>query len=388
MRHRIMGAALFVLSAIVFLTLGELFMLLYLPNRYYVWPPNFKKTFHLEPDVIHGVTSPSNFTINAFGLRGDPLSEDEKYRLLAVGASTTICAYLDDSKAWPYLLQERLNEALGPKMVWVGNAGRPGHSTAEHVLQIEKLLEQYPEIDAAVLLVGLNDLWVNLAAAIDRPRVFDEDPNRALRRAFSIFPDWDADIPWYSRNVIGRLMRLRNWHPIPLKKDGVYAMDEKGDFIKIMRAYRKAASSIRHRLPDISAAVVVYTRNLHAIVDQVERMGRRVIFLTQPTLWKHRMPRSELDLIWGGGPSFFRLKRGRPYHSPSVLAEAMTIYNDALLEVCRERGVECVDMAKMVPKTAKVFYDDAHYTEYGSTMVAERLAEYLLDKEPLSQSRR
>ena len=49
--------------------------------------------------------------------------------------------------------------------------------------------------------------------------------------------------------------------------------------------------------------------------------------------------------------------------------------------------MECVDMAEMVPKTTKVFYDDAHFTEYGSTMVAERLAEYLLATEPLSQMR-
>ena len=63
----------------------------------------------------------------------------------------------------------------------------------------------------------------------------------------------------------------------------------------------------------------------------------------------------------------------------------MTIYNDALLEVCRKREVECVDMAEMVPKAAKVFYDHAHFTEYGSAIVTERFAEYLLDKEPLSQ---
>ncbi len=99
------------------------------------------------------------------------------------------------------------------------------------------------------------------------------------------------------------------------------------------------------------------------------------------------MPQSERDLIWMGGTDFFHLKRGKPYYSAAALAEAMTIYNDALLDVCRKRGLECVDMAAMVPKTAQVFYDDAHFTDYGSAIVAERLAEYLLDKEPLSQLR-
>ena len=385
MRHYVMGALVFVLSSLFFLVIGDFFVLLFLPDRYEVWPPNFKRTFRPEPDIIHGITSPSYLTINAFGLRGDPLSDDEKYRLLAVGGSTTICVYLDDSKAWPYLLQGRLNEALGPKTVWVGNAGRPGHSTPQHILQVEKLLEQYPEIDGVVLLVGINDLLVALSATIDKPPVFDERPNEGLRRAFAVFPDWGADAPWYARNLIGRVMRLRSWHPIPIKRDGVFAMDEKGDFIKLRRADRKAASSFLHRLPDISAAVAVYARNLRAIVDHAERMSRRVVFLTQPTLWRDGMSQGEHELLWGGGTNFFAVKNGKPYYSAEALAEAMTIYNEALRAVCRERVVECVEMADMVPKTAKVFYDDAHFTEYGSAIVAERLAEYLLNTEPLSQ---
>jgi lysophospholipase L1-like esterase len=382
-----MGVALVVVSSIVFLAVGELFMSFLLPSRYYVWPPNFKQTFRVQPKVIHGITSPSYLSINSFGFRGDPLSEDEKYRVLTVGASTTICVYLDDSKAWPYLVQERLNGELGPKTVWVGNAGRPGHSAPQHVLQVEKMLDQYPEIDAVIVFIGIADALLSLSATIDEPPVFDRSPDAALRAAFAVFPDWDAGAPWYARNVIGRAARLRKWHPIPLQRDGVVAMDEKGDFLKMMRSYRKAASTIRHELPDISAPVAAYTRNVQTIVDRVERMGRRLIFLTQPTLWKDEMPESELDLIWGGGTDFFHAERGKPHYSTGVLAEAMTIFNDVLLGVCRKRGVECLDLDVMVPKNAQVFYDDAHYTEYGSEIVAERVAEYLVKTEPLSQLR-
>ena len=385
MRHRVMGLVVLVASSIFLLAVGELLMWLYLPAQYYVWPPNFRRTFQPSPGVIHGVSFPAELTINAFGLRGDPLSDDEQYRLLTVGASTTICVYLDDSKTWPYLLQQRLNDALGPKTVWVGNAGRPGHSMPQHVLQVEKLLEQYPELDALVLLIGSADVLIDLSATIDAPPVFEEGPNGALRRAFSVYPDWVAESPWYARNVIGRVARLRNWHPLPLERDGVFGMDEKAAFVAMIREFRAAASSIRQKAPDLSSELSTYVRNVHAIVDRAERSGRRVIFLTQPMLWKPGMSQEELALLWGGGTNFFNAGPGKEYYSAEVLAETMTLYNDALVEVCEKRGVECVDMASALPRTVKVFYDDAHFTELGAAMVADRLAEYLRSTEPLSR---
>jgi len=45
-----------------------------------------------------------------------------------------------------------------------------------------------------------------------------------------------------------------------------------------------------------------------------------------------------------------------------------------------------VEIAGALPKTTEVFYDDAHFTEHGSLMVADALAEYLLATEPLGQS--
>jgi lysophospholipase L1-like esterase len=383
-----MGLAVLVVSSVFLLALGELLMWLYLPAHYYVWPPSFRRTFDPPPAIIHGVSFPSELTINAFGFRGDPLSDDEKQRLLAIGASTTICVYLDDSKAWPYLLQQRLNEALGPKAAWVGNAGRPGHSTPQHILQVEKLLEQHPQIDTVILLVGVNDQLIDLSNTIGKSPVFESGPDAGLRRAFSIYPDWDAESPWYLRNVIGRAARLRNWHPLPLQRGGVFAMDEKAEFVAVIRRYRAAASRFRRKAPDLTRRLAVYRSNLNALVDRAEDAERRIIFLTQPTLWKAGMSEEEKALLWGGGPGFLRAGPGREYYSAEVLAETMALYNDAVLDVCRQRGVECVDLASSLPRTDEVFYDDAHYTELGSAMVADRVAEYLLAREPMSGMRR
>ena len=96
------------------------------------------------------------------------------------------------------------------------------------------------------------------------------------------------------------------------------------------------------------------------------------------------MTKAERELLWAGGPNFFQLKRGADYYSAEALAAAMATYNGALLEICRERGVECVDMAVELPKSTTVFYDDAHFTEVGSAIMAQRLTAYLLEREPLN----
>jgi hypothetical protein len=216
-----MGLVLILLSSLVFLVISELFLSSYLAERYYIWPPNFTRSFDADPDVIHGISFPTQFTISSSGFRGDPISKKAQYRLLTIGASTTICVYLDDAKTWPYLVQQHLNVALGPETVWIGNAGRPGHSTQLNILQVENLLEQHPEIDGVIMLLGAADLMVNLPSTLSQPIVFKDTPNGPLRRAFADFPDSVVNAPWYSRNVFGRIARLRDWHPIPLQKDGI-----------------------------------------------------------------------------------------------------------------------------------------------------------------------
>jgi hypothetical protein len=58
----------------------------------------------------------------------------------------------------------------------------------------------------------------------------------------------------------------------------------------------------------------------------------------------------------------------------------MRRYNARLLEFCRERNAECVELAARVPRTQEFFWDDLHLTEAGSRRVAEVVAAYLLEE--------
>lgn len=366
-----------------------------LPDGYYVWPPNYRRTVQLPPDALQGVRGPSTLTINDTGMRGDPIRTGQRYRLLAVGGSTTICTCLDDREAWPHLVQGRVNAVLGEDALWVGNVGRPGHTTAQHVLQVEKLLAQHPEIDAVILLIGINDFVSYLhslrpqvsgsktAQSLRRPAL--EPPARrstdaAFRIAFSLYPGWDAELPWYQRTGIARQLATTRWRVLERTGD-LRFLDRTGTLYEEARALRRRAR-FRDSLPDLRAGLARYEKG---ILDTIEAArDTRVILLTQPTLWRSGLSPEEEDLIWGVGPPIDQVTIESEFYTTEALATGMKSYNERLLQACRTRKVECLDLAKELPRDGSVFSDDAHLTERGSRMIAAAVADYLLARPPFS----
>jgi len=380
--HAGTGILVFLGSLLLVALLLEGISRLVIPNRYFVWPPGFEMTFDAGKNITHGVTFPSRLTINAAGMRGDLPREEQQYRILAVGGSTTICVYLDDARAWPFVVQQNVNRALGREAVWVGNVGRPGHRTDHHILQLQKLLAQHPDIDMVMLLVGINDLLANLPGS--RPvTTGPPDERQMLVMSFSIFPGWDADTPWYQRNLIGRLIRLSSWRPMP-GTEKLQPMDAQGEFVATLRRYRQRAAFFRDQPPDLAEPLAEYAANLNAIIDITRRHDVRVLFVTQPVLWSPDLGEPERKLLWAGGPPFFGLKDGATYLSAGALAASMERYNEVLRAVCRDRDVECLDAAARIEPTGANFYDDAHFTEPGAAALAGLVSDYLLARPPLA----
>jgi hypothetical protein len=109
--------------------------------------------------------------------------------------------------------------------------------------------------------------------------------------------------------------------------------------------------------------------------------GTRLILMTQPTMWYSGLSQEEKDLLWSGrGPN------GQYYYSLEALIQGMSIYNERLLEICRQRQVECIDLASALPKDTTVFYDDVHFNESGAVQVASIVADYILRHAPFTSS--
>ena len=190
-------------------------------KRYYVWPPHTHRAWRPPPDVFPGIEGHGQFTTNSEGIRGRELGADgEEYRILAIGGSATEAGDVDDSEAWTALVEQRLGRTADGRKTWVGNVGRSGMNSFDHVLHVDYLTVQYPRIEALLLLVGVNDLTVALAQGehyAAPPPLSDPTMRRAqIERAFAVAPghflgyvvdEPSMAPPWYKNTAIWQLLR-------------------------------------------------------------------------------------------------------------------------------------------------------------------------------------
>jgi lysophospholipase L1-like esterase len=321
--------------------------------------PGTDWTIAEAPEVVRGIEGVSRYRVNSFGIRGRTFGPDaSEFRILAVGGSTTECAQLDETEVWTSLLEQALRPMPDGRRPWVGNVGRSGLTTREHLLQLERLLPQYPRIDAVLAMVGANDM---LSALKQGPRYRPFGPD--LSRAFLLLPGKSAlrqavlrvKLSWNARRAFGP--------------------EDAATLERARRARREARSWI-DALPDLKAPLADYRRNLSAMADVAAAGNVRLVLATQPSRWRERMSDRDSRELWFGwvGEDW---PEAEAYFTTGALERAMSAYNQALREVCRERGLDCVDAAAMVAPDAAFFYDDLHFTEAGSRRLAEVLAPHL-----------
>ena len=381
MRARIL---LLLCSSVAGLLLGEAVLERVFPNEYYTWPPHLRRVFRTDPRYVPGVSGPSRFETNSLGLRADELAPNRSYRILAIGGSTTECEYNDQGKTWPYLLQETINQAQHAKRVWVGNAGMNGKATRHHLVAMQYLPMQKMKIDAVILLIGVNDFqeYLDNPDFLSKPapkeQLLEEtfkggmrhpQPGERFYRRTGTWRAWrGAKQKWFERGEEKKLS------------------DDNGKILETWREHRRHATEIRSNLPDLAPGLEDYARNINRIIDTAQQRSLRVIFVTQPTMWRPDLSKELTSLLWFGGIGDFQADSGKPYYSVEALAEGMHEYNDELLTVCRERNVECIDLSSMAKDTT-VFYDDVHFNDSGARAVARVLASYILDLPPFAASR-
>jgi hypothetical protein len=356
------------------------------PSRsYFVLAPGTDGTVTAAPDVIHGVAGVSHFRVNRFGIRGRPFGDDRaEYRILAVGGSTTECRALDDAKAWTHLLEADLDRTADGKRVWVGNVGRRGVTSRDHVLHLKYLLPQYPHVDVVVSLVGVNDMvsalqqgWgYRLPALVTEPHAENEQLERAFARVPGRVQDPSPALnaPWYKAMALWQLARR-----VKLATNRSAAWRGGGlGFLQSARLVRHDTREWVDSLPPLEGPLIEYRRNLNAMADLAAAARVRLVFVTQPSAWRDGMSDAEERLLWFGWLGRDR----RSYFTTRAMGRAMARYNGTLLEVCRERGLDCVDAARVIPRDTTALYDDVHFNDHGSLLFAHVLVTHFRERPP------
>ena len=304
--------------------------------------PGLKMINHPVPGIMRDVGSEAIVSYNSWGIRGqDPPARSAAYRILCLGGSTTACTYLDDHKTWPHLLEVDLQSAAGSTHYWVGNTGLPGLRSAAHL----RFLQESPvvdQIDCLVVQAGINDFMSALIGPNPAPPVWSHSRIWQLARAF-----------W------------RQW-----ASPGTMVEDAAATVYVDRRAARRAAE-VQTSAPALDPGLNEFADNVQQIINVCRQHHLRLVFTTQPVLWRDDLDERERALLWFG-----LLADGR-YLSVEQLRAGMDRYNATLLQLCSENGVDLIDLSVLNGNPA-IFYDDCHFTETGAREVARLVADWFL----------
>ncbi len=300
----------------------------------------------MQSTRIPGVSAVSHIHQNSLGFRGaDPPTDfADRLSIITVGGSTTRSAAQSDDRTWTALLGEAAADCFD--RTWINNAGFEGHTTFAHIDLIRNYITKlHPKV--VVVLIGANELFVD--GGHDREQVAFERTNlyggikgflRTLATQSEIV---DLGLTLYRS--------FRAW------KGGLnWANMAEGEAMPSAGEAQLAAA--RDLQPE-------YAERLRLMI-RLLRHGQTIpVFMTQPTvggIGRDPTTGKDLSLLWWG----------------LFWAQTFEIYNNTMRYVVQSENVYLIDLAHLMPRDTKYYFDPMHYTDVGAKKVAQLVAMGLL----------
>lgn len=374
---------LLIIATVLTLVIAECVLEISKADQFFIRRPNRQVLVKPDPRYIRGVYGDSRFTVNHLGLRGDEL-RDQEIRILTIGGSTTESSYVDDTEAWPYLLQEGLKKQTG-RSIWIGNAGVGGHNTRHHILQLEKLLDQIPDVDLVITLIGANEPAMFLRSdyipdGLDDPALRE----RYLFLSFNVAPRKlrsyrDLQLYRLLRSFAGRLSPKLDYF-LFYKNEVSYEQYQNGFWHENRRQRRRSSRKVllsKEQNELLLFGFHEYRKNIKMLNELGQKHDAKVLFLTQPALFMSELSESEENLLRGGGFQALGITEPQDYVFASEMKRMFGLVNRALLETGEKNGLNVMDLEPVISAQSDSFYDDVHFTEIGSARVAQAVADYV-----------
>ncbi len=274
--------------------------------------------------------------INASGYRGEEIATPKpsgRFRILCLGASTTFCGENPEGKTYPDILARLLREARPGLDVEPVNAGVPGYTAVETVIDFA-LRAQALEPDLVIVYHGVNDV------------------NPALAPGFR--PDY------------------AHWRPFPRgEARGIDALLERS-FLYLALRQRVRSRAPARSLPPLADAPP----------EAVEALGRHTASLS--TLAKARGAKLVVATFAHAIDVYPEMAEeqvlflGMPHPAADSFRRTIARFNDELRATAAREGSLLVDLAARMPRSRETYYDWPHWTDEGCAKAASILAEEIL----------
>lgn len=322
--------------------------------------------------TLPGLTREIIYSREFAGFRSLTMRAKEKsertIRIVSIGGSTTDQSTQNTSQMWTSLLGEHLQEPLSLFNLDIEIAawGRPGKRIYSRAAFCDSTLMDYSP-DVVLTLEGINDLALHGGPGynydrneklleLERSRQTKMLRNELIRlsqilRRLKLFIDGRKQrrdivsgkaVEWHSEHLPARQAKYRE---LP---------------------YRPTLT----REPD---PILEFEDGLRKLLACVRAINAQAIVVGQPVLWKPQMSKAEQNVLWFGVAT----PDGPVRASPAWLSREMKRYNEVQRRVAAENDVTYVDLDSLLPKGLGIYFDDCHFTDWGSRRVALELLPFV-----------
>ena len=207
---------------------------------------------------------------------------------------------------------------------------------------------------------GVNDF---VAYLISADRYLNLPEEKLKRFAFQHVPN--DHLPLYKRSTLYQLA-------FRAKQNIVFYFKHKDHLTGTVQDIKdlKKKSKIIQELPDLTAGLNHYEKNILNIIKQANDKNVQLIFVTQATMWRPDLEPKYEELMLTSG-----FQNNEAFYSTPALHKGMEVFNERLKMVCKQQNIPCIDL--QLPKTTESFYDDFHFNESGAKLTADQLSKEL-----------
>ncbi len=341
----------------------------------YPWKPYTHFEITPDPAVLPQLSPKTTFKANSLGLRGhEAPAAGRVLRIVTTGGSAVECFSLDDSEAWPALLEAHLSATeakarLGVDAVHVLNLAKSGFTNEALGYLVPRVLDRVGPIDVLTITTGTSavNAWT-----------------KAGTPPFAVAPGhaWD-DIHWHGETTFGLTPAtsalaemVRRWQH--LRARPVIALRKTGGALAAGRRARMQATEMRDTTPDPAAWIADYEASLASLVQSASRYARRVVLLRQSWFDAPNPTEHEFAQFWHGFVGDAPAGERAIFYSYDAFSKMMAATDAANVRVAQRLGLATIRLADAVSPDLENYYDQIHYAPAGARKVAAFVAAELL----------
>jgi lysophospholipase L1-like esterase len=277
--------------------------------------------------------------LNSLGFRGPELRPGTT-RVVCFGASETFGLYEAEGQEYPRQLERDLNARAGGDVFQVVNVAYPGETVATAILRVPEIVETVHPRYAIIYPAPAEYIWLPWL----------DPPKSANNGVIEPLPKFELRIADRMRIVLKSVLPSR--------------------FQSRLRQHEidrdEAQYKLMDRVPEEN--VFRFRADLLALIVALNARGLEPVLVTHADAFGEHpnAPDHNLLIAW---------RKFYPMLKEAGFIDMERRMNDVMRSIAPEENVVLVDAAREIPPTSEYFADFSHFTNAGSQLIAQKLAE-------------